>query len=190
MNAEEALQLCRLAKTISPAQAVDEYTPAAWALILEDVRYVDARQALKQLGGEQEWIHVSHIVKRVKKLRGERVTKYAANVSPPSGLSDAEYAAWHRRTIESIADGDLEPEPQVPAGVTRKRDVLALGSGPPSLDAAEPARNARDAHAEAKRVLQEAAVERNAEREKRREARENARRLDREARAQADQEPA
>lgn len=144
MNAEEAAHLCKLAKTISPSQPVDEFTPAAWALILEDVRFEDAREALKQLGGEQEWLHVSHIVKRVKRMRSARVDKYLASVPVPSGLDAAQYDRWYRATVKSIADGEYEPEK--PAAIEgQKRDLREL---------AAPMRNLRDEYAEGRKRAQ------------------------------------
>lgn len=156
MTPDEALKLCRLAKAISPAQAVDDYTPDAWAVVLRDIRYADAEDALGQLGSEQEWIHVSHIVGRVKRIRADRVKRYFANVSPPSGLSDTEYADWYRETVTAIGDGDLTPEP--PTRVEGHRDVIReLGHVGQSVDEAL---RARESITEAKRVLQEAEADR------------------------------
>lgn len=146
MTPDEALRLCRIAKSVSPAQAVDDYTPDAWALILRDVRLDDAEDALRQLGGEQEWIHVSHIVKRVKRIRSARVDKYLANVPVPSGLDAAEYDRWYRATVKSIADGDYEPEP--PAALDGpKRDIRELAAGADNSEAVNLLRSQlRDRH--------------------------------------------
>ena len=164
MNAQDAAQLCRLAKTISPSQPVDEFTPAAWALILEDVRFEDARQALKQLGGEQEWLHVSHIVKRVKKIRSERVSRYFANVQPPAGLDAAEYDRWYRDTVRRIGDGDYEPEP--PAAIEGgKRDIRELGQAGNRVERIQSLRSAQE---QAKRQMADAKAEREREHEQRR----------------------
>lgn len=172
MTPDEALRLCRLAKAISPAQAVDDYTPDAWAVVLRDIRYADAEDALGQLGSEQEWIHVSHIVARVKRTRADRVKRYFANVSPPSGLSDAEYSEWYRVTVEAIADGDLTPEP--PRQVEGHRDVIRELGQAKSVDDALTIRPLREAHAEARRVLQEAEAAKKLAEDKRRMDREAA----------------
>lgn len=105
MSPEEALKLCRLAKAASPAQAVDDYTPELWALSLTRERFVDAQQAVVELSREQEWIHLSHIVKRVKRIRDERV-RAVTMPTPPDGLTPAEYSDWFRDTIRRIADGE------------------------------------------------------------------------------------
>ena len=93
-------------------QAVDEYTPDLWAMVLEPVRFADARDAVVQLAAEQEWIHVSHIVKRVKLIRHERIRAFGTYPEPPAELSDAEYVEWHRRTTRAIGDGTLQPTPE------------------------------------------------------------------------------
>ena len=95
MNAEEALKLCRLAKALSPAQAVDEYTPEAWQMVLAKYRFADAQQALTELAGQQEWVHVSHIVQRIKQIRAKRLAEHPP-VEPQPGLSDEDYATWLR----------------------------------------------------------------------------------------------
>ena len=155
MNAREATHLCKLAKTISPAQAVDEFTPAAWALILEDIRFEDARLALKQLGGEQEWVHVSHIVQRVKRIRRDRVLDFGTLPDPPRRIDPdgPEYRHWLAETTKAIADGTYRPS--TPEALGAKRDIRDLGTVR-TVDAALATRPLREAHADAQRALQEA----------------------------------
>lgn len=130
MNAAEALKICRLAKALSPAQAVDEYTPDAWALVLRNTRYVDAEQALVELGGEREWIHVSHIKGRVKGIRDARSRAFGTPPDPPHEIGgDPEaYHHWYVQTMRAVRDGDLTRENyQAPALAT------AADTGRPSL---------------------------------------------------------
>lgn len=130
MNADEALKLCRLAKAASPAQAVDEYTPELWALALQRERFVDAQQALIDLAREQEWIHVSHIVKRVRKIRSDRVAAFGAMPDPPSGLSDAEEWEWMKALAKRIADGEEVPRPAIgQADVEHQRHMATMVRG-------------------------------------------------------------
>jgi hypothetical protein len=184
VNAEDATQLCRIAKTISPAQAVDEFTPAAWALILEDIRFVDARQALKELGGEQQFIHVSDIVKRVKRIRRNRVLDFGTLPDPPRHIDPdnvAQHKRWLKETTEAIADGTYQaPAPEAIEG--QRRDIRALGQAQ-SVDAALATRPLREAHAEAKRELQAADARREQERRERRVRMEELHAADRAARA-------
>lgn len=192
MNAEQALHLCKLAKTISPAQAVDEFTPAAWALILEDVRFEDARQALKELGGEQEWIHVSHIVARVKRIRRDRVLDFGTLPDPPADLDPDDtgaHARWLRETTEAIADGRYTREDVPPEAISSRRDVIRELGQAKSIDAALTTRPLREAHEQARRELQAAEGQRKAEREERQRRLEEMRAADRAAR-QATEESA
>lgn len=118
--------LCRLAKTLYPSMPLDEYTPQGWALALDRERFEDAKEALRQLSREQQWLHVSDVVARVKKIRQDRVLAYGPLPDPPSGMSDEEYARWYAENIRAIADGTAtrEATPQL-KGPTR--DVAALG---------------------------------------------------------------
>jgi hypothetical protein len=130
MTPEEAIKLCRLAKAASPAQAVDEYTPELWALSLTKERFADAQEALVQLAREQEWIHLSHIVARVKRIRANRVAT-TPMPEPPPGLSDAEYSTWLRETTRRIADGEPVERPTLPAADvdhTARRDAMLAGA--------------------------------------------------------------
>lgn len=138
MSPDEALRLCRLAKALSPAQAVDEFTPEAWAVVLRDTRYVDAEQALMELGGEQEWVHVSHIKQRVRQIRGRRILEVGMP-EPPDGLSDDDYRDWYRETYRRVADGEQAQERRAlaepSADHAARRDALLAGAKMPEVDA-------------------------------------------------------
>lgn len=131
MNEQEALQICRLAHAASPAQKVDDYTPELWAMVLVNIRFTDARDALIELAAEQEWIHVSHIVKRVKLIRKRRLDAYGQLPEPPRECFDpAAYKAWLRQTTRAIADGELvERPPMLTATPEHKRKLLELMAG-------------------------------------------------------------
>ena len=145
MSPDEALRLCRIAKSVSPAQAVDEYTPEAWALILRNVRFVDAQEALAQLGGEQEWIHVSHIVKRVKAMRSDRIKKFGP-FEVPDNLTPEEYARFIETTHRRIADGlPVDVQPTKPM-VERPSHVPELEAATPAPEREEVRRRTREAH--------------------------------------------
>jgi hypothetical protein len=137
MTPEESLRILRLAKALSPAQAVDEFTPEAWTLVLRDVRYADAEQALIELGGEQEWIHVSHIRRRVKRIRDGRVRAFGALPEPPREVAgdDAAYSDWLRDVTRRIADGEPVEVPALPAPdpehAARMAALIRSGGTPP-----------------------------------------------------------
>lgn len=121
MTPEESLRVCRLAKAISPAQTFDDYTPEAWAVVLRPYLYADAELALEQLGGEQEWIHVSHVVRRIKRIRAARVAAFGDLPAPPSELADRpeEYQAWVAALVRRVADGEAVQRPELPPPAPR-----------------------------------------------------------------------
>lgn len=121
MSPEQALAICRLAKGAFPATSVDELTPDAWALALEDDRFEDARVALKELMREQTFIHVSDICQRIKKIRNQRVLDFGPLPNPPGELADNPPAeiAWTRRIVRAIADGEPVERPAIPAAGDR-----------------------------------------------------------------------
>lgn len=124
MNREEAIKLCRLAKAASPAQAVDEYTPDLWFEVLKFDRFVDAHQALIELAGESEWIHVSHVKKRIRKIRKARLEAFGVFPDPPSGCDEPEaYQQWYIATRRAIADGDMVERPALPAGKQKPKEL-------------------------------------------------------------------
>lgn len=124
MTPEETLRICRLAKALSPAQAMDEFTPEAWAVVLAPFRVEDATEAIQQLGGEQEWIHVSHIVARIKRIRRDRILAFGPT-DPPAGLDDAGYHRWLVATQKAIADGTMTQPPALPPAADPPPEIAA-----------------------------------------------------------------
>ena len=182
MNREDALNLCRMAKAICPAQAIDDFTPDAWALVLEDDRYEDARQALKELSREQPFVHVSEIVKRIKRIRSKRVADFGPLPDPPKHIDPDDTAAhirWLDETTEAIGDGTYQrPEPQA----LERRNLRELGQAK-SVDAALAGRDSREAIRQARMELQAAAVEEKRAKDEKRAEMERMRQADRAARA-------
>jgi len=139
VNAEEALKICRLAKAASPAQAVDEYTPDIWAAVLEPHRFQDAYQAVIELAGSQEWIHVSHVKRRIKQIRAARISEFGLLPTPPDGMTDREWRTWHDDMIRRIGDGEDVPKPPAlepsPQHKKRWRELVGGAFEMPSEDA-------------------------------------------------------
>ena len=181
MTPIEAASLCKFTTAACPQQAIDEYSPDAWAELLDDIRFEDAKVAVKAVAKRQPFVAPAEIIDEVKRLRADRVRRYFANVEPPSGLTDAAYAKWYRETVKTIADGDLAPEP--PARVEGHPDVIRELGQAKSIDEALAIRPLREAHAEAKRVLQEAEAERKRAEDARRAELDRMRREDQAARA-------
>ena len=94
MSPEETVALCRLVKAICPSQALDQYTPDAWALVLRHIDYNDAKQAVIDIAsrplepGKSRYIEPGHIIGGVRRIRSQRIEDYGP-VSPPAGLDTA-----------------------------------------------------------------------------------------------------
>lgn len=69
MNATEAALLCRFVKAMFPAQQVDEYTPDAWGMALEDIPYDIARIAVAEVAKRHRFIAVSELRQAVTQMR-------------------------------------------------------------------------------------------------------------------------
>ena len=110
MSPEETIALCRLVKAVCPSQALDQYTPDAWALILRHIDYNDAKQAVIDIAsqplepGKSRYIEPGHIIGGVRRIRSQRIDDYGP-VSPPAGLDTAGYMDWLRETVHLIGSG-------------------------------------------------------------------------------------
>lgn len=130
MNREEAVKLCRLVKTVCPAQAVDPWTPDAWVLILGSLPYDDAKQAVAELTslpldpGKARYIEPGHIIGQVHRIRDRRFAALPMP-EPPPGLGAGEYVHWLRRTRESIASGTYVP-PDQPKAIASPERIAEL----------------------------------------------------------------
>lgn len=131
MTPEEAVKICAFTAACCPAQKFDEFTPDAWGLILADVRFEDAKQAVVEIKRRSTWVDPSDIITEVKKMRRKRIDEYGP-ITPPADLDPddvAAYRSWWINTQRAIADGELkarELEAPDPAGVKR---VQALTQG-------------------------------------------------------------
>jgi hypothetical protein len=128
VNNSEAVTLWRLVKALCPTQPMDEATPDAWAIVLNDIRFEDAQAAVRtiyrDLGNDQEWggrrIEADDIIREVRRIRERRLAEHPP-LDPPSGLSEIEYRSWLRHTRQAIADGRQIPRPALP-----QRDMSAI----------------------------------------------------------------
>ena len=118
MSPEEAVALCRFTAACCPAQKFDEYTPDAWALMLEDVRFVDAKEAVVAVARKSPWCAPAEIIAEVKRMRAKRISEFGP-ITPPADLDPDDttaYREWWANVQTAIADGDLKPkEIELPA---------------------------------------------------------------------------
>jgi hypothetical protein len=127
MNPQEAIALCRFTAACCPSQKFDELTPDAWGLLLADVRFIDAKEAVTIVARKQPWVSPAEIISEVKKIRRKRIDEYGP-ITPPADLDPddtAAYREWWANVQKAIADGEMRPkELDLP-----KRDVKALTRG-------------------------------------------------------------
>lgn len=111
MNNTEAATLCRLAQACCPQQKFDPLTPDAWAGLLDDVRFDDARDALRAIAKRQPFVAPAEIRAEVGRIRRNRV-EAAGVIDPPADLDpdiEANYRAWLKTATAAIADGQEPP---------------------------------------------------------------------------------
>ena len=124
MTPQEAVALCRFTAACCPAQKFDEYTPDAWGLLLADVRFVDAKEAVVAVARKSPWCSPAEILAEVRKVRAKRIAEHG-EIVPPADLDPdnvPEYVSWLRAAREAIGDGN--PPPAVPE--LAKRDMRQL----------------------------------------------------------------
>ena len=132
MSPEETIALCRLVKAICPSQALDQYTPDAWALILRHIDYNDAKQAVIDIAsrplepGKSRYIEPGHIIAQVKRIRAQRLADHGPLIPPPGLDGTTEYLAWIRQASAVVASGgSLPTPPAVAADPGRSAAVIA-----------------------------------------------------------------
>lgn len=127
MTPMEAVALCRFTAACCPSQKFDELTPDAWGLLLEDIRFVDAKDAVTTVARKQPWVSPAEIIAEVKRMRRKRIDEFGP-ITPPADLDPDDvgaYREWWANVQKAIADGDLKPqELDLP-----ERDVKALTRG-------------------------------------------------------------
>lgn len=105
MNANEALLLCRYVRACCPQQAIDEYTPTAWADLLGDIRLEDAKEATRRVASKQPFVAPAEIRAEVRRIRSKRISDHPP-LTPPPDLSELEQRQWRRQAVRRIGDGE------------------------------------------------------------------------------------
>ena len=119
MKATEVVKIIGIIRTLCPTQKLDEHTPEAWELVLDDIRYDDAAIAVRTLyrerGNDQEWggrrIEADDIIREVKRMRARRIDENPLPPPPRNDMTPVEYIAWRRQITKQIADGNPPPPP-------------------------------------------------------------------------------
>ena len=108
MTPGETLILTRFVKAACPQQAIDEFTPDAWHDLLSEVRFEDAREAVRTICRKQPFIAPAEIIDEVRRIRAKRLHE-APPLVPPD-LDPIETIAWLAEARHRIADGDEVPD--------------------------------------------------------------------------------
>lgn len=146
MNSTEALALLRKVIALCPSQAMDEYTPEAWAEVLDDIRWEDANQALINIGkadldlDKRRYIEPGHIRGEVRRIRARRLSVYGP-IEPPPTPWPADANPWgddlfgvaHNMIEErymaemrvKVANGELAPGETIPVPVVSDEEINA-----------------------------------------------------------------
>ena len=133
MNRDEALGLCRYVKACCPQQAIDEYTPDAWADHLADYPYADAKQAARTLTAKQPFVTIAELLAVVRHIRDKRIAE-AGDLTPPADLTPTETIAWLGQARRRLADGEDRATVEADYGVLRERYLPDLRQLMPSPD--------------------------------------------------------
>lgn len=128
MNHTEAVTVCRVVAAMCPAQKFDEHTPDAWALVLNDIRLVDAQEAVVALGKRQTFISPAEIRAEVTRIRNRRIGDVERWLVPPAELDDDVEGArrWLAAAKARLGDGEPLDDVQGDRGELRARPVAEL----------------------------------------------------------------
>jgi hypothetical protein len=138
VKATEAAKLCQFAKAACPAQAIDQDTPAAWFVLLSDLRFEDAQEALVNVVRKQPFVAPAEIRTEVRRIRAARLTAFGPIPAPPKELEDAAYRKWLLDAQRRIADGAVTSLDQLgvlpPASGKRPLELEGLFQQVPADD--------------------------------------------------------
>jgi len=145
VSPEEAVMLCRYVRACCPQQAIDEYTPIAWADHLEHVTYDDAKIAAKAITARQPFVQIAELKAEVKRIRAKRIELHPP-LTPPPAPEELDSAAqvrwqiaWTADAKRRIADGE-QIDSDAAYGELKARhlpDMKALMASPESDDETE-----------------------------------------------------
>lgn len=118
MTKEECIKICRLVAAMCPQQKFDAYTPIAWSMVIGDLRFDDAQQAVVEAAKVSAFISPADIIKQIKVLEDARLREFGGGAcwgdvgQPPFEIADdgPACAAWARQRMADIKSGVLTRE--------------------------------------------------------------------------------
>jgi hypothetical protein len=105
VNLSETTALLALVSQIMPAQKIDEFTPDAWTLVLEDVTFDDARQAVVAVAKRAPFVAPAEIIAEVKRMRRDRLDASPEAIPDADPDDEAAYRRALREGRMKVAEG-------------------------------------------------------------------------------------
>jgi len=127
MTPAEAAMLLTVAASFDNRKP-DPDAAKAWAVALEGYRFEDCRDAIvRHFRSTSEYLLPVHVIRGVKAIRKQRLDDHP--LPPvPVGMTDAAELTWKRDMRDRIANGEVFPIPELPAGAPPAA-VKALAAG-------------------------------------------------------------
>lgn len=134
MNRAHAVQLVGIIRALCPGQKLEELTPDAWHLVLDDVTYADAQHAVRtvyrRLADDDRpmgyrRVEAADVLAECRRIWRARLDHLdPEQLIPPPDLTPRQEIEWRRNTIRAIAAG--APVPTNTRGELKPRDLRQL----------------------------------------------------------------
>lgn len=83
-----------------------EEAAISWAVALDDIRFVDARDAIvAHYRASSDWLMPQKVISEVRRIRTKRIAE-AGDLTPPPDLTPLETLAWLKEARRRIGDGE------------------------------------------------------------------------------------
>lgn len=106
MTPAEAQMLLGIAASFDNRKPSEE-AATAWAVALDNIRFVDARDAIvAHYRTSSEWLMPQKVISEVRRIRSKRIAE-AGDLTPPPDLTEPETRAWMREAKRRIGDGEV-----------------------------------------------------------------------------------
>ena len=87
-----------------------EEAAIAWAYALEDIRFIDARDAIvAHYRASSDWLMPQKVISEVRRIRAKRIAE-AGDLTPPPDLTPVQTIAWLKDARRRIGDGETVDE--------------------------------------------------------------------------------
>ena len=118
-----------------------EEAAIAWSYALEDIRFIDARDAIvAHYRASSDWLMPQKVISEVKRIRSKRIAE-AGDLTPPPDLTPVQTIAWLKDARRRIGDGETVDELEAYGVLTPRnlRDLRRVLPAPDDTDEKESA---------------------------------------------------